>query len=544
MSFKKVVLSTVAAATLATSVMATVTVEADSRGNNLKFPVYFALEGQNWKTNFRVINTNTNRSVVAKVVLREGKQSAEKLDFLIYLSPTDVFDATISQENGKVVLTTTDDSLDLTLASEIENNSRVTATEDGKGVKVDLIQEYTAPESIGQNNTYGYIEVYGLIESGKTDVVYSSNATDGNKTVDLSAVGVDHSKFMAAAVGLGSAVLAGDTLDREDAASMTTYGWNEATGGLVGKAAIIGNNANGQLSMAYTAVALENNESSAAAVTDAAWLPAVQRGQDTNFLNFPAGLQMIEDIEEELAKQATYVAHYAKDGRMPASDNSVGTMAETALIANFATKKYSAEMFNNYYQTSTTATAATTHAINSAGGNLFYVKSRVAVNSSVATDKDEVVQRYATVSAAPHNHFEYVGATPVDSGTSGTVPGEKPKAIAPCMNEVCMINVDSSKVDGVDSDQAITTFADGYVTFQFRGIMDRNTSDEVTHMPYIPMVMTGITIEGTNITNISYPSYISGKSVSGTEFGVTGLDRNVTRYNEEYDLVTEIGPKL
>ncbi len=542
MSFKKVVLSTVAAATLATSVMATVTVQADSRGNNLKFPVYFALENQNWKTNFRVINTNTDRSVVAKVVLREGKQSAEKLDFLIYLSPTDVFDATITQENGKVVLTTTDDSLDLTLASEIAANSRVTATADGKGVKVTLIDEYTAPESIGQNNTYGYIEVYGLIESNDTDVVYTHTAADGNKTVDLSKAGVDHDKFIAAAVGLGSAVATGDDLVRNTAIAMTNNGWNEATGGLVGKAAIIGNNANGQLSMAYTAVALENNESSAVAVTDDAWLPALQRGKDTNFLNFPAGLQMIEDIEDEIAKQATYVAHYAEDGRMPASDNTNGTMSETTLVANFATKKYSAEMFNNYYQAAPVA-LATSHAINSAGGNLFYVTARKTVNSSATTGVDDVVRRYATVTASAHDHFEYTAAAPADTGTSGTIPGEKPKAIEPCMNEVCLIGLNSNKVDGATSAQDITAFADGYITFQFQGIMDRNASVTVANMPYIPMVMTGITIDGTNITNISYPSYVSGKTATGTEFGVTGADRAVTRYSDDYDLITEIGAK-
>jgi hypothetical protein len=66
-----------------------VTYGTNNKGDVLIFPVNVAFP--NWDTKLVVINTSNEYSVVAKVVVRSPYISKELLDFLIYLSPTDVW---------------------------------------------------------------------------------------------------------------------------------------------------------------------------------------------------------------------------------------------------------------------------------------------------------------------------------------------------------------------------------------------------------------------------------------------------------------------
>lgn len=69
-----------------------VSVAANGKGDLLIFPVYFALGGQYpISTEFKIINTSKTHSAVAKVVVRSFIYSQELLDFLIYLSPADMW---------------------------------------------------------------------------------------------------------------------------------------------------------------------------------------------------------------------------------------------------------------------------------------------------------------------------------------------------------------------------------------------------------------------------------------------------------------------
>lgn len=86
-----------------------VTVAPNYKGDLLIYPVYGALDGLD--TNFTVINTSDTQSTVVKVVFRSWKNSLELLDFLIYLSPNDVFKCTLSYDGTGYAMTTTDDSL-------------------------------------------------------------------------------------------------------------------------------------------------------------------------------------------------------------------------------------------------------------------------------------------------------------------------------------------------------------------------------------------------------------------------------------------------
>jgi hypothetical protein len=80
----------------------------NSEGDLMFFPVGVALQG--WDTKITVTNTSHNRSAVAKVIVRSAGFSKELLDFLIYLSPTDVWTGTLRQGIAGPVMYSDDDS--------------------------------------------------------------------------------------------------------------------------------------------------------------------------------------------------------------------------------------------------------------------------------------------------------------------------------------------------------------------------------------------------------------------------------------------------
>jgi len=130
MSFKKTILSTIAAAALTTSAFAaTAAVSADGKGDYLVSPAYYATT-DGWSTNVRVVNTNTTTAVVAKVVIREYATSKELLDFPIYLSPGDVWTADLVNDGtGTVTVNSTDDSSpEVPMSPALNNNNPLVGT--------------------------------------------------------------------------------------------------------------------------------------------------------------------------------------------------------------------------------------------------------------------------------------------------------------------------------------------------------------------------------------------------------------------------------
>lgn len=114
---KKRVVAAVAAALVAGTAGA-VDISREGTGDFLIAPAYFI--GGGLTTDLKVINTSTTQSVVAKVVFRHPVSSAEVLDFLIYLSPSDVWNGTVSCAASdaagnctKSVITSADDSIQL-----------------------------------------------------------------------------------------------------------------------------------------------------------------------------------------------------------------------------------------------------------------------------------------------------------------------------------------------------------------------------------------------------------------------------------------------
>lgn len=111
----------VAAAACALAMVGTanaVQVSRDGTGDFLIAPAYFI--GGGMTTDLKVINTSRTDSVVAKVIFRHPTQSNETLDFMIYLSPSDVWTGTVSCEEADPVgncirslVTSADDSIQL-----------------------------------------------------------------------------------------------------------------------------------------------------------------------------------------------------------------------------------------------------------------------------------------------------------------------------------------------------------------------------------------------------------------------------------------------
>lgn len=87
-----------------------VKVAPNSEGDAIIFPFYLAMDG-GWETKLTVTNTSPTYSVVAKVVFKTMMYSEEILDFLIYLTPNDVWTGYLRNSNGNTIIHSTDDSM-------------------------------------------------------------------------------------------------------------------------------------------------------------------------------------------------------------------------------------------------------------------------------------------------------------------------------------------------------------------------------------------------------------------------------------------------
>jgi len=175
MSLKNILVSGAAALALAGTAATAVTIEADGTGDFLLAPVYYATGS--WQTTVKVVNTNTTNAVVAKVVIRGGKDSKELLDFPIYLTPGDVWEGKLYMEDGHVKFSSHDDSLMLgrkfkTVAIET-NESNCSQTRDYKIIEPTQIgingyditaKKNQVPRFATEEDRRGYIEIFGLAE--------------------------------------------------------------------------------------------------------------------------------------------------------------------------------------------------------------------------------------------------------------------------------------------------------------------------------------------------------------------------------------------
>ena len=299
MSFKKVLLSGLAAAALSTSVYAgggAVSLEADGTGDYLVFPNYFA-NTVNWQTNLKVVNTNSTHSVIAKVVVRESRFSHEKLDFLIYLSPNDVWEGTLVDSGSGVVMTSSDPS---TVFGGIPASATAPHT-----VPLFAPKTYTRVNktTVSENNARGYVEVFAVAASNSIVVIDGVNHDLGAHGVSKAAI------YEAYRTGLG----------------LWTSVENDT---LYGMAVISGDNANGKLAMTYPAVAFNGVTGTGVPMTFAQAV-ATDSSFQNNLTSTAVATAVLSGIQDELSKKATYATYYGGS-----------TPDETVLLTNFLTKKY------------------------------------------------------------------------------------------------------------------------------------------------------------------------------------------------------------
>lgn len=159
MSLKKLIVSGAAAlalvgtASIAADGNPPVQIGCDGTGDYLLAPVYYAVA--NWKTELKVVNTNTTRAIVAKVVVRDSKESEEIMDFAIYLTPGDVWTGTLYDDNGVVKLTSTDDSMII--------NGQVASPTNPITVGIHPLRENKENGMYHNENWHGYVEIFGMV---------------------------------------------------------------------------------------------------------------------------------------------------------------------------------------------------------------------------------------------------------------------------------------------------------------------------------------------------------------------------------------------
>lgn len=115
------------------------------KGDFLISPLYIAKDDICSK--IKVMNTNEYSSVLAKIAIRESIASHE-VDFPIMLSPGDVWEGNICNQNGKVVLTSNDDSNHPSAISMLNNG-------------IDLLGHSSATSYRENDYNKGYVELNG-----------------------------------------------------------------------------------------------------------------------------------------------------------------------------------------------------------------------------------------------------------------------------------------------------------------------------------------------------------------------------------------------
>ena len=120
-------------------------------GHQLIIPYYNTQSGN--ATLFNLVNTDTVNGKAVKMRFRGASNSDDVFDFQVYLSPTDVWTATLTRgADGRTVLTTTDKSC--TIPAVISGTAFVTAR---------LPQTFTA-DNLAAQTREGYIEMFNMAD--------------------------------------------------------------------------------------------------------------------------------------------------------------------------------------------------------------------------------------------------------------------------------------------------------------------------------------------------------------------------------------------
>ena len=174
---KKFLAAAIGAMLIGGSAMA-VEVAHGGKGDLLLAPM--VMSGGGWSSELKVVNTSTVDSTVAKVVFHSPDNSIELLDFLIYLSPGDVWTGVVKTENGVTGVTSSDDSAILAAESNFCPNATGTV-----GFTPDKVK-YSVPY------TFAYVNIF---ESRMVRGLPTVAGTTGSPVVNKAAILAEYSRL-------------------------------------------------------------------------------------------------------------------------------------------------------------------------------------------------------------------------------------------------------------------------------------------------------------------------------------------------------------
>lgn len=134
---------------------AAVEVNQGGKGDLLIAPMFMVKNG--WQSELKVINTSVTDSAVAKVVFHAPGRSDEVLDFLIFLSPGDVWTGSVVENANGTVGVKSDDASSITVA----NAGACPASQGTSGFNPEQAQ-FTMPVSMGYVNVFQSRMMRGL----------------------------------------------------------------------------------------------------------------------------------------------------------------------------------------------------------------------------------------------------------------------------------------------------------------------------------------------------------------------------------------------
>ena len=164
-----------------------VQVAANGVGQVLLAPVYYARSGET--TKLTIVNTSMTHAAKVKAVFRSKIHSTEALDFLIYLTPGDVWRGEVYNKDGQAWVRSTDDSvhnlpMDGTWANietaDVQLFDQIMESIDSGDINevghIEFIGHYSAVGTV--NTTSGPIEIFRTMSKDSLKALFDMPVND------------------------------------------------------------------------------------------------------------------------------------------------------------------------------------------------------------------------------------------------------------------------------------------------------------------------------------------------------------------------------
>jgi hypothetical protein len=439
MSFKKIIVSSVAAAAVASSVFAgTVTLSDNGKGDYLNYPAYYATT-DGWSTNIRVVNTNTTHAVIAKVVIREYATSKELLDFPIYLSPADVWTGDLVNDGSSVKIVSSDDSSpEVPMSQALFNNNTLAGT------------------------AYGYVEVLGVVMKPASQICSEETACTSWAEFTPLSKAVIKSNYEKVTTATG-------------ATGNVTQNWLQTTQVLFGQEVVTQNTAGSEKSMTLVAsaanVVLTAGEDDARNVSTSAVF-ATDTQADSIFYG-----TMGDDYRTALLKTGVQFINYTNGG------------GETQMLLTQAMKH------TNDDNSVTDGGMANEDRTTTVGEDQIVPYYETTADEKAGKGKGSDSKFYFVGRTWDESENTYTVPGSIYSGTTTTNAAEQ------CLTEICYVYYnDFIDAEGPVNTAYASGWVN--VTLGTNSQGTTLVGNPLGAVPLIPTIMTGVKVNGVGITNL------------------------------------------